>query len=570
MMSRLYTVFLLGCAFMSAQVVQAQCVDIPDCRLVWADEFDGDSLDLTKWEYMLGDGSQFGIPGWGNNELQYYTTNNTTVSDGVLTITAREEQIANKNYSSARLRSLGRGDWTFGRFEMRAKLPVGQGMWPAFWMLSSSPQAYGVWAASGEIDIMESTGDDPERILGTIHYGGSSPDNVFSGESTRLAAGTVDEFHEYAVEWRFGEIRWYLDGQLYGVRTNWWSTGGPFPAPFDLDFHLLLNLAVGGNLPGAPDASTVFPQEYAIDYVRVYQTPPEGTPGALVVFDDMEHGNPFGNDWFVFNGNAGSGSIGATTTDLPPADGGNAAIFASYSTGGDTGFTGGFGRTARRSLAGITEFSFWINPDADQAYTLQVNLQEDDNADGNITTPADDEFQYNCVVSPVGPCAISGGGWQRVSVPLTSFYDDNGFLTGGNGDLDADGAEELVNIVFAIIAAGNGDVSFRTDYWAFNGPADGDADMVADVQDNCLTVPNPAQRDTNNDGYGNLCDGDLNNDCVVNVTDLGALRVSFFTTNANADLNGDNVVNVLDLGILRTLFFSAPGPSGVTSDCDAP
>ena len=160
--------------------------------MVWSDEFDGNAVDTSKWEFMLGDGSQFGIPGWGNNEKQWYTTNNATVADGVLTITAREEQAGNKNYTSSRLRSLGRGDWTYGRFEMRAKLPVGQGMWPAFWMLSSFPEAYGVWAASGEIDIMESTGDDPEVIFGTIHYGGSF-DNRFSSRSTRLPDGTATD-----------------------------------------------------------------------------------------------------------------------------------------------------------------------------------------------------------------------------------------------------------------------------------------------------------------------------------------------------------------------------------------
>ncbi|NIR36470.1 MAG: family 16 glycosylhydrolase, partial [Gammaproteobacteria bacterium] len=199
---------------------------------------------------------------------------NATVADGFLTITAKEEAAGGYDYTSARMRSLGKGDWTFGRMEMRARMPIGQGLWPAFWMLPSD-SVYGGWAASGEIDIVEYIGSQPNRILGTIHYGGPWPCNVYSTTSYFLPSGTFhDDFHVFAVEWELGEIRWYVDGMLYATRNSWYSTGGPFPAPFDVDFHLLLNLAVGGNLPGPPDATTVFPQEYVIDYVRVYQLPP--------------------------------------------------------------------------------------------------------------------------------------------------------------------------------------------------------------------------------------------------------------------------------------------------------
>ncbi|MEM6641282.1 MAG: family 16 glycosylhydrolase, partial [Pseudomonadota bacterium] len=525
---------LLSGALLFENAAHAQCVNIEDCQLVWSDEFDGDAVDTTKWEFQLGDGSQFGIPGWGNNEKQWYTSNNATVADGVLTITAREEQAGNKNYTSSRLRTLNRGDWTYGRFEMRAKLPEGQGLWPAFWMLSSYPQVYGIWAASGEIDIMESIGSDPDRIFGTIHYGGSFPDNVFSSRATRLEAGTFDEWHTYAVEWRAGDMRWYLDGELYGIQTSWFSTGGPYPAPFDINFHLLLNLAVGGNLPGDPDATTVFPQTLQVDYVRVYQAPPDGVPGLEVVFDDMEHGNPLGNNWFVFNNSPGGGIIAAETGDLPPVSGGGAALAANYSGNGATGFIGGFGRTAPQSLDGAVDFSFWINPDADQRYTLQINLQEDDNANGTIDQ-GDDEFQFNCIVSPEGPCATAGGGWQRVSIPFDSFFDDGSFLNGGNGILDADGEGELINVVIALDSADGGPITFRTDYWAFNGPSDADGDGVFDSLDNCQDVPNADQRDTNADGFGNACDADLTGDCFVNFGDLGALRLFFFSSRADAD-----------------------------------
>ncbi|MEO1576661.1 MAG: glycoside hydrolase family 16 protein [Pseudomonadota bacterium] len=248
----------------------AQCDIIPDCQLVWSDEFDGDSVDLTKWEFQIGDGSELGIPGWGNNEKQWYTANNATVADGKLTIEAREETVGNFDYTSSRLRTLGRGDWTFGRFEMRAKLPSTQGMWPAFWMLSSFPEAYGVWAASGEIDIMESVGSDPDRIFGTIHYGGEFPGNLSTSETYSPSTDVSDEFHVYAIEWDADEIRWYVDDTLYAVQNAWSSTAGPYPAPFDQPFYILLNVAVGGSFPGAPSVDTVFPVTMEVDYVRVY------------------------------------------------------------------------------------------------------------------------------------------------------------------------------------------------------------------------------------------------------------------------------------------------------------
>ena len=264
---------LLGLLF--AAPVWAQCDQIPSCVLAWSDEFDGDAVDSSKWSFMIGTGVEFGLPsGWGNNELQFYRPENATVADGHLTITAKQEAYGPSQYTSARLRSLGKGDWTYGRLEMRAKMPVGQGLWPAFWMLPSD-SVYGTWAASGEIDIMEYIGSDPSRIFGTIHYGRQWPYNVYSSTNYFLPYGTFhDDFHEFALEWERGELRWYIDGQLFARRISWFSFGHPFPAPFDRDFHLLLNIAVGGNLPGNPNSTTTFPQEMVIDYVRVYQVPP--------------------------------------------------------------------------------------------------------------------------------------------------------------------------------------------------------------------------------------------------------------------------------------------------------
>lgn len=195
---------------------------------------------------------------------------------------------------------------------------------------------------------------------------------------------------------------------------------------------------------------------------------------ATVVFDDMEHGAPLANGWFSFNGAVGGGGVDANDTDLPPGDGGSFSLQSGWGSGGASGFYGGFGRTLLTDTSGTDHFSFWINPDAGQEYTLEINLQDDDNADGAITPADDDEFQFNCVVSDTGPCAVSGGGWQLVSIPLADFVDDNSFLTGGNGVLDPvpapGGNGQLVNIVVAVIGTGS-DVTFRTDYWAFSdGP----------------------------------------------------------------------------------------------------
>jgi beta-glucanase (GH16 family) len=239
--------------------------------LVWQDEFDGTALDGSKWSVQTGDGCAQNLCGWGNNELQWYQAGNATVGGGMLTITARRENAGGRGYTSARLRTLNKGDWTYARVDARAKLPIGQGYWPAIWMLPSD-EVYGTWAASGEIDIMELVGHEPNRVHGTLHYGGTFPANQFTGDFYQLPSGTfADAFHVFSVEWEEGEIRWYVDGRLYQTQTSWSSTAAPFPAPFDQRFHLVVNVAVGGNWPGNPDASTAFPQSMEIDWIRVYR-----------------------------------------------------------------------------------------------------------------------------------------------------------------------------------------------------------------------------------------------------------------------------------------------------------
>jgi beta-glucanase (GH16 family) len=443
-------------------------------QTVWADEFDGRALDPLRWETQLGDGCP-SLCGWGNNELQYYQAENANVLGGNLTITAREESVAGYDYTSARLRSKNLADFSEGRMEMRARLPIGQGIWPAFWMLFTDG-VYGTWAASGEIDVMEYLGHDPDTVLGTIHYGDVFPSNLFTSNTYDLPSGNFNEgFHTFAVEWETCRMRWYVDNDLFATETAWSSTGGPYPAPFDEKFHLLMNMAVGGNLPGPPDPSTVFPQKYVIDSVRVLQK--DDYASCRVQFDTFEHADPFGNGWFAFGGGVGGGGISPNVADSAPLDDGcTASLTTGWGSGGTPGFFGGFGRTNPQDLSGMTHFSFWIDPAAGQDYTLEINLQDDDDGDDSIpATPdgADDEFQATIVVSPTGPDAIAGGGWQRVSIPLSGFVDDNSFHFGGNGVFDpvatgAGGNGRLINVVFAVISNSGADVNFDTDDWRFS------------------------------------------------------------------------------------------------------
>jgi beta-glucanase (GH16 family) len=219
--------------------------------------------------------------------------------EGMLHVRAVREAYEGTPFTSARIKTRGLFSKKYGRFEIRAKLPVGKGVWPAIWMLPEENK-YGGWAASGEIDIVEARGQEPGKVLGTLHYGAPAPRNTHTGKDYVLPGNsTIADFHVYALEWEPGEIRWSVDGKQYQTQNFWWSSGrragrrraqdggagnpgagpvgkvglNPWPAPFDQPFHLLLNVAVGGNFPGHPDADTAFPVEMVVDYVRVYDRP---------------------------------------------------------------------------------------------------------------------------------------------------------------------------------------------------------------------------------------------------------------------------------------------------------
>jgi beta-glucanase (GH16 family) len=268
-------------------------------KLVWSDEFDGKEIERAKWDFDIGNGyynydAEQWVSGWGNDELQYYTRepDNAFVKDGSLHIRALKESLHGCGYSSAKVKTRKRDGkplfcQKYGRFEFRVKLPTGQGIWPALWLLPQDDK-YGGWAASGEIDVMEARGQEPAKVLGTLHFGSRWPANVFvTKEYVLPRSGSIADFHIYALEWEPGQIRWFVDGQQYQEQSFWWSSGKtegnkgakpekeadlyPWPAPYDQPFYLIMNLAVGGRFLGKPDKSTVFPAEMLVDYVRVYE-----------------------------------------------------------------------------------------------------------------------------------------------------------------------------------------------------------------------------------------------------------------------------------------------------------
>ncbi len=255
-------------------------------KIVWQDEFDGDKVDTTKWGYNIGIrdyyGESRGSKYWGNNELQYYTEEAATVSNGMLHITATREDKEGMEFTSARLLSRDLAYFTYGFVEAKIKLPAIDGMWPAFWMLpqptnsTSSNNVYGGWAKSGEIDIMEAKGRLKNVVDTTIHYGGNWPENQHKGRSTSLQSN-IDEWHVYALEWTPDYLAWWIDGVCVLKLNNdqWWTSSSNEPgAPFDQPFYILLNLAVGGNYDGGVKPPEDFVSAtMQVDYVRVFQLP---------------------------------------------------------------------------------------------------------------------------------------------------------------------------------------------------------------------------------------------------------------------------------------------------------
>lgn len=273
-------------SILSAFTLQAQY------EIIWSDEFDGENLDLTKWTYDLGAG------GWGNAEPQYYTSNsnNVDVDTGYLRITAIEEDFGGAEYTSARIKTQGLFDVKYGKVEGRIKLPKGQGIWPAFWMLGSNITEVS-WPKCGEIDIMEHV-NNSFYIHGTYHY--DNWGHQYSGEDKGV---DVEEFHVYAIEWDAQKIKWFVDDILYFTANIEGGVGST--EEFHEPFFLILNMATGGLWPGYPDETTVFPANMFVDYVRVSQKAVANVPGIENNTQLSIYPNPT-TDWVEINGLAAS------------------------------------------------------------------------------------------------------------------------------------------------------------------------------------------------------------------------------------------------------------------------
>ncbi len=274
--------------------------EIDGYTLLWNDEFDGEVLDESIWTREVRE------PGWTNQELQEYTTStdNVFVRDGKLVLKAiKSEKDGTDYYTSGKVNSQNKKDFMYGKVVARAKVPEGQGLWPAIWMMPQDEQFYGQWPKCGEIDIMEVLGSRIDTAYGTVHYG--EPHAEQQG-TVVLENGTfADDFHEFSVEWEPGEMRFYIDGEHYHTVNDWFTAVDgedekPYPAPFDQPFFVQMNLAVGGTWPGNPDETTDFDKaEFEIDYVRVYQKPEYDTnvkKPEVNYREALEDGN------FIYNG----------------------------------------------------------------------------------------------------------------------------------------------------------------------------------------------------------------------------------------------------------------------------
>lgn len=463
-------------------------------ELVWSDEFDGTTIDTSKWSHEKN------CWGGGNNEQQCYTDRavNSFVTDGLLHIVAQREDFTGSDspegespvtktlpYTSARLRTKNLQEWTFGRFEIRAKLPAGQGTWPAIWMLpTNSP--YGTWAASGEIDIMEAVnlktvtnGSAPEAAVhGTLHYGRNWPANVSSGADYILPGNVnpADDFHEYALEWEEGEIRWYVDDVHFATQrdTGWYAQymqdgtlkDAPVGAPFDRfsKFHLLLNLAVGGNWAGNVNNKgvdeSVFPQKMLVDYVRVYQcsASPSTGKGCATIGENAE----------LVEGNERP-EIGEVELPGPPLfvmygdDLASGLKFNSYNPDGVVSYsevaeagrgdvlnmvkTGNNGNVYFEVNGDPTDLSIWSG-DSELIFDVKVNSNP---GGANLLVKIDSGWPN---VSDFTVPVDADGVWKEIRITLADLKDNGNSLAGGMANLAS------IKNTFVIDSNGPIDVSF--------------------------------------------------------------------------------------------------------------
>lgn len=417
--------------------------------LVWSDEFNASALDPAVWFYESGDGTQYGIPqpSFGNNELQWYLPDNVQLADGKLQITARRENAEGYSVTSGRIMTRDRFAFTYGRIEASIKLPPGQGMWPAFWMLSQDDEpnatpgfgTYGAYAQSGEIDIVEAVNlkgtpgpggvGGGNEIFSTIHFGGTFESGLKSQSETRYTPGVdvTAGFNTYAFEWDPYEMRWYFNGILYKVENSWFSTGGPFPAPFDKPFYVLFNLAAGGNFPG-PLGADALPATMEVDWVRAYSgptPPPPAFDSGLLTNGDFEAGRPF---WL--SGLAAPISFENLVTDPDNAD--NTVYFVNVTGANpEQPFLVNLSQKVAITPGETYALSFRARSDRDRTMIAGIGLSGGD---------------FSNTTETVGLTAA----WQDFSVSLTAdgFGDENSRvlfdMNGENGEVYIDNVRLVV------------------------------------------------------------------------------------------------------------------------------
>ncbi len=304
-MKKLFTVLTVAVLALSLASCgsKTKAEDLPQLdgySLLYFDEFDGGKLDKDKWNYEPHE------PGWTNSELQEYTTStkNVFIKDGKLVIKAIEsEKDGEKYYTSGKVTMQNKCDFTYGKVVVSAKVPEGQGLWPAIWMMPKDESFYGQWPKCGEIDIMEVLGNDVSTAYGTLHYG--EPHAEQQGVYELTGETFADSFHEFSVEWEPGEFRYYIDGNHYLTVNDWFTAVDgedekPYPAPFNQPFFVQMNLAVGGTWPGNPDETTDFENaEFEIDYVRIYQKAEYDTN---VTKPEKSYREPLADGNYIFNG----------------------------------------------------------------------------------------------------------------------------------------------------------------------------------------------------------------------------------------------------------------------------
>jgi beta-glucanase (GH16 family) len=583
-------------------------------QLVWEDEFDGNALDASSWEIQVGNGESEGLVGWGNNELQFYEADNVTVADGVLVIEARQEATEQGfDYTSGRIRTQGKVDFTYGRVEGRIKVPSGQGLWSAFWLLGSDPSPYGRWPAKGEIDIMEKF--LPGFFSSAIHFGSYGPQGRFLTESYD-DFDVADEFHVYAVEWDAEFIRFFIDGQnFYTINKqsyyNYYYAGrnvgfveGGDSAPFDADQHIILNLAVGGNLPGTPSDPSVFPARMEVDYVRLYQCPVDSatgkgcedsidpidpfinfevaaeapqrssyslySDGVLSLFPDTELER--GLALAVFD-NGGAFSATEVSTDE-----GGVALELRTSGGGNVSITDPEGSTFR--LTGMGRVAAPAST-ADFKFRAKV-ITADTDMDGTLQVKFDSGFP-DVAFAEIPLTELPQDEWGLVSVPVEEILlGGQGAFGGGPADVNA-----LVNLVtFEVTSAGVvqinglqldcGGPNFCGIEATATGPLpvfDGEVAAQWDrgiVAFDTVVGGNYSEAEGNHVSWRTLDSGDAERGKVIETTfsDSGASGLTFIGSDSAIDLNpwadGELVFDVKVLSNPRAfpIVYKLDGPNG--------